>query len=102
MTHPVDLGDLLDAYAITGRGFIVAVTSPQDPPAAWPGLRIAFNTRTGRRTATVLGEERIHSCLKPRAQNDIVYLFVTIDGIEAKDVVRDMVVHNPDTTGHFS
>ncbi|UTC28332.1 hypothetical protein GURKE_03010 [Brevundimonas phage vB_BpoS-Gurke] len=102
MTQPIDLGDLLDAYAITGRGFIVAVSTPQDPPPAWPGLRIAVNTRSGRRTATVLGEERIHSCLTPRAQNDILYLFVTFDGIDAKDVVRDMVVHKPDTTGHFS
>lgn len=102
MTAEIDLGDLLDAYAITRRGFIVAVNAPVEPPAEWVGVKIGFNARSGRKSATVLGVERIHSCLIPRTKNDILYLFVAIDGIAAEDVNADVIVHNPDTTCHFS
>lgn len=87
-TDTVDLGLISDAFAITGRGFIIIAPAPFEMSRAAPeitGRRVRFEAANGVFEGLVKGVERFMPATPIRA-GESIGLLVDIDGIDSTTV----------------
>lgn len=91
----IALGEIKEAFGITGRGFLIVAPAPFEMSRDRPeivGRKVSFSARNGEFTGTVKGVERFMPAT-PIRPGESLGLLVDIDGIDSTTVTRANVRH---------